>query len=406
MTRMPATVGATAAAQRAGSPPARRPGPPRIALLVGTSKSWGRRIARGVHGYCQANTPWSLWIEERGDEMPMRLPRGFRGEGVIARIADAETAAHLAAAGLPVVNVSAIEIPGCDFPRVTHDLDAAGTLAVDHFTERGFEALAYFGPPRHDYVRRHAAAFSRAAADRGLHVHVCPDLGSPQRSWEAWASRVAGWLAGLPKPVGILAWASRSARHLLDIAVDTGCLVPDEVAILAGDDDELTCTLSMPALSSSPFPAEQIGREAARILAAVLAGSPPPAQPTRIAPPGIVTRGSTDLLAIEDGPLRDAIRFLRDRACDPIGVPDVVAASGLDRRALERRVSRLLGRGIAEEIRRQRVARAKELLRSGDLPLPKIARLTALGSPEHMNAVFRRMVGLSPLAYRRSMRAT
>jgi transcriptional regulator GlxA family with amidase domain len=84
----------------------------------------------------------------------------------------------------------------------------------------------------------------------------------------------------------------------------------------------------------------------------------------------------------------------------------VVAASGLDRRALERRVSRLLGRGIAEEIRRQRVARAKELLRSGDLPLPKIARLTALGSPEHMNAVFRRMVGLSPLAYRRSMRAT
>lgn len=379
---------------------------PRIALLVGTSKSWGRRIVRGVQGYCEANAPWSIWIEERGDDMPMRLPHGFRGDGVIARIADPKTAAHLAASGLPVVNVSSVKIPGRDFPRVTHDLDATGRLAVDHFLEHGISTLAYFGPTRHEYVSRHATAFARAAQLVGKTVQICPDLGSPTRHWDRWTERVANWLGLLPKPVGILAWASRSARHLLDIALDSGCMVPDEVAILAGDDDELTCTLSLPALSSSPFPAEQIGREAAKVLAAMLTGSPPPACPVLIPPCGIVTRGSTDLLAIDDIALRAAIRFLRERACDPIAVPDVVAASGLDRRTLERRVRHLLGRGIAAEIRRQRVTRAKELLRTGDLPMTKVARLTSLGSPEHMNAVFRRMVGVSPLAYRRRMRSS
>ena len=126
---------------------------PRIAVMVDTSTGWGRRLIRGVVGYANKHGPWNLWVHASGQDERVRLPPGWRGDGIIARISDYHTARHVAAARVPVVNVSGTELRGVDFCRVTTDLGATGRLAAGTPAGTRPEALR---------LRRVAAALLRA----------------------------------------------------------------------------------------------------------------------------------------------------------------------------------------------------------------------------------------------------
>ena len=117
---------------------------PRVAVLVDTSSSWGRRIIRGIDNYTLKHGPWQLFLEARGMEDHFSTPPGWEGDGIIARIGNARMADEIAALEVPVVNVSGIVLPKDPFPRVTSDLSATGKLALEHFLDRGFRHFAYF----------------------------------------------------------------------------------------------------------------------------------------------------------------------------------------------------------------------------------------------------------------------
>jgi LacI family transcriptional regulator len=120
-----------------------------------------------------------------------------------------------------------------------------------------------------------------------------------------------------------------------------------------------------------------------------------------IEPMGVVVRGSSDVVAIEDREIALAVRFIREHACDGISVRDVLREVPLSRSALERRTHAALGRAPKEEINRVRVERVKELLSSTDLSLAAIARRTGFRGPQYLVEVFRRKTGLTPGAFRR-----
>jgi len=388
---------------------------PRVAVLVDTSTSWGRRVIQGINSYARAHGPWQIFVEARGLEERLRLPSGWEGDGVIARLATTQITEELTELGLPVVNVSGIRVPGSEkFPRVTTDLPAGATLALDHFVQRGFRHFAYFSLAGLSYVRVQEDAFVNAVLNSGYDcaVHsVKPGTGA-EPDWSLDLRQLGKWLKSLPKPVGILTWNPSSSREVIYACQSSGLLVPEEVAVISGADDDVLCEVLQVPLSALHVGAERIGHLASEALDKLMRErSGPRGARSRKSPPTdvfipplhIVTRQSTDTLAVRDPALVKALSFIRLHAGHAIQVSQVARESGISRRALERRFIQTLGRSPATEIRRVHLERAKSLLAETALSIPQIADAAGFGSPEYLAYVFRTELGRTPLRYRKEI---
>ncbi len=373
-----------------------------IAILVDTATGWGRRLIRGVRNHVHKHGPWLIWVEGRGPSEVLHLPAGWRGDGIIARVSTHAMARHLASAGAPVVNTSAIRLAGVDFPRVCNNVRMSAEMAFEHLRDRGFHNFAYCGPDRRSWIEEHRQAFEDAVTEHGAVCHVFRPrrLARARRSWRDFMEELGGWLTALPKPVGVFCWATQGGQDVLQACALAGLDVPGEVAVLGGDDDELLCTTSWPPLSGIITPAEQIGAEAARQLEVLMRGGRPTGEPVFIDPVGVSTRHSTDTLAIHDPAVAAAIRFIRSQSHRPIQVADVLQEVPISRRALERRFEHALGRTPSEEIRRVRLAMAVELLINTELPIPEVAVRCGFSTPQYFARVFCEEHKLTPLKFR------
>jgi LacI family transcriptional regulator len=189
-------------------------------------------------------------------------------------------------------------------------------------------------------------------------------------------------------------------QQVLDACLRLAIAVPDEVAVIGVDNDELLCELSHPPMSSVIPNTHRTGYEAADLLDRMMNGHRAPSETYLIAPLGITTRQSTDVLAIEDRNVARAVAYIRSHACKRIAVDDVLRAVPQARRLLERRFKKLLGRTPHEEILRVQLDRVKALLAQTDLPLSEIAERCGFTHVEYLSVVFRKKAGLPPSQYR------
>jgi LacI family transcriptional regulator len=151
------------------------------------------------------------------------------------------------------------------------------------------------------------------------------------------------------------------------------------------------------------MPQEDLGYEAARMLDRLLRGKPLPS-PMILPPVGVATRGSTDVVAVDDPKLARAVRFIRQRACDPCTVNDVVEELQSSRRWLELKFANHFGRTPHEEIVRVRMERARYLLRASRLPIHRIAERCGYPLLHNFGRAFKQAIGETPAAYRRRLR--
>lgn len=380
---------------------------PEVAVLVDTATSWGRDIIRGIHRYSRLKGAWRLYFETRGLDGKLDLPAGWCGDGIIARIGSAAIARRLGALKIPVVNVSSIQLPGARmFPTVASDMDAVGKMAADYFLELGFRHFACLGLTGLEYVARQQAAFVQAIEERGHACsiyHVKSMRGTQTPSWTPDSRRLAEWLSSRPKPLALLTW--RGGSEIIDGCRKAGLLVPDDVAILAGTDDELACELSHPPISAVHTPNEKTGMEAAALLDRLMHGRKSSGGPHLISPSGITMRQSTNVLAVTDAKVKASIRFMQENLHRAIPMNEVAAQAGLSRRVFERRFLEGLDRSPGEYLRRLRVERVKSLLAETSLPVSEIAEACGFGSPEYMTYAFRGETGFTPLRFRRRSHA-
>jgi LacI family transcriptional regulator len=381
---------------------------PNVAVLVDTSTGWGRRMIRGVVGYSRKHGPWHLRIEPRGRTEHLSLPADWSGDGIIARITTSQMSQALRRLRVPIINVSAIEIEGCEGPRVTSDFHACAKLMADHFLDRGFQHFAYAGPLQHAYVRQHLdavqLALQAAQADVSVARFDYRVQSVTNRGWAVQDQKLKHWLAAQPKPLAVIGWATVAAAHVLDACRDEGLAVPDDVAVLSSDEDTLLNNATEPPMSGLLVASRQIGYRAAEMLDTLMRGGRLSVQTERIAPIEIVTRGSTETFAIDDRELLRAVVFMRQNAYRPLTVEEVAYAVPLARRSLERKFRDHFGRTPLEEISRLRMARAKQLLVQTDKSIAEVAEACGYGTPEYLATRFRKNLGMTPLKYRSSAR--
>jgi LacI family transcriptional regulator len=381
--------------------------PTQVAVLVETSTTWGSKVVRGIAEFAHEHGRWSIFVETRGYHERLRVPSGWRGEGIIARVTTRQLAQEIEALRIPCVNVSWSDVQGSNFPQVISDQTAAGRMAAEHFLDRGFSHFAYFGlPDQPHYIDLCGPAYASALSERG---HSCASyqlrhVAPPRRVRLTEFADLEDWLAGLPKPVALLAWDSDRGRLVAEACANAGIRVPEEVGVVSGYNDDLMCEIATPPLSYVDHAPVRIGYEAAALLSRLMAGEIPPPRPILIPPAGMVARRSTDTLAVEDRAIADALQFIRESVHEAIGVDDLLNIVPFSRRLLERRFLHVLGRSPAAVIRRVHLDHAMGLLARTDLPISQVAAASGFNHTEVLNRVFRREVGTTPGAYRRQFR--
>ncbi len=384
------------------------PNPPlirrRIALVIETSNQYGRGLLQGVGRWVRERGGWTVTLVEagRGDGGAGHLV-GWCGDGILARIENPRVAAAVATLGVPTVDLSAARLlPG--LPWVETDDRAIAELAARHLHERGYRHFAFIADRRFVWSANRGRSFSAALSRMGL---SCSEHAvSATRTVTDSRESTAAWLRGQTFPLAVFGAYDPLGHHLLEVARSLGLNVPEQLAVLGVDDDAVLCGLADPPLSSVRPDAEGAGYAAASLLARLLGGEAVAATGELLPPLGVASRASTDGVAVEDPQLLAALALAQARGCDGIGVAALARAAGVSRQVLDRRCQAVLGRTLKAELDRVRLRRVREMLVETDLSVTAIAGLTGFTHPEYLGVVWRRAMGASPAAWRRSQRPT
>lgn len=388
----------------------------RVLLLLGVYYS---DLHEGIARYAR-EAHWELNIHYNKAGFP---PVWWRGDGIIGLITNPKdyTALRLYPK-LPLVDLSKgwvtnamparLRRAGKSVPRVLYDNVAIARLAADHFFRRGYKHLAFLNTGNYWMETEQRDELRRITQQANVVFHEIPYHGhfSRHATHPAQTARSAfRWLCraidDLPKPIGLFAGGDDTSLQVLSACEHMSLRVPDDVAILGYGNEPLICDNAAVPLSSVDIDLVTQGYEAARLLDHLMNGKAPPPAPILIPPKGVVTRMSTNILAVPNPKVARALHFIWEHYAKPIQVRDVVASSGLSRRHLEKAFKQQLHRSIGEEITSQRIAHARHLLATTGLKTNEIALLSGFSSLLHLARAFKRTTGMRPSEFRKAAKA-
>jgi LacI family transcriptional regulator len=330
---------------------------------------------------------------------------GWPGDGILAALNTAEEAECAAAISIPVVNISSALVRS-PVPRSIVDNHAIGALAADHLVSKGFQTYAFYGLDGVQYSKdRHAGFEERLAAAGYDSVEFLskPTFGLGGNQWLQQYHVLADWLAQLPTPCGLFAVSDYRARQVLDACRQVELKVPEQIAVIGVDNEQVICEHAFPTLTSVARNDQLEGYRAAAMLHRLLQGKRVPREEDPIPPLQVVERESTATFAVADSRLRQALAFLHEHIEKPITIDQITEHAGVSRRWLEYAFRDVLGETPYQYLRRQRLAMARRLL--AENPSDKvyaIAQQTGFSSAKQLAIAFHQDFGMSPREYRRS----
>jgi len=344
--------------------------PKRVAILMDLSRVYDRGIIRGIMRYIHSNCPWRLYVEE---DPANKIPSftSWSGDGLIVDLDGGRISKAIPKFTGKLVGIGCLApdiLRKLDISTVKTDDQMVAEWAADHLVERGLEHFAY--------------------------------CGMDQRGLDQWneirCDSFRRCITGLPKPVGLMACNDSQGRSVLEACRQANLNVPEDVAIIGVDNDELMCELAVPPLSSVAQATEQIGFRAAELLDTLITGHRRRPVHIAIPPACLVTRQSSDIVAIDDEVVSRAIKFIREHATELVGVSEVTRHVGVSRSTLEKHFKGMVGRTVHDEFQKRRLGIARRLLTCSNLPLQVIAEQSGFRSAHYMSAVFRRELGHPP----------
>lgn len=368
-----------------------------MAVIVTTRSPHEENILRGVLRYSDQAGPWRF-VKNRNlpfttfDKLDLSTVDGVVGGFYLPEWAEA-----VKQAGVLAVNTSN-QFADMPLPRVAPDDHAVGRMGGEYLLGRGFAQFGFLTHGTSWFSDQRLAGMLDVVEQRASRtVHVF----DPEGQWAAeQIPPVEDWLRELPKPIAVMAANDNRGQHLIDAAARLGLRVPEDVAVLGVDNNEWVSAVSATPMSSVRLDGQQVGYEAAKLLAGLMAGTDPP-PPRWVLPLGVVTRRSTDVVVTEDPLIATALGFIRDHCTDSIHVDDVLDQVGVSRKTLESRMKRAIGQTPQVAIFHAQVERAKIMLVNSTTPVGEIAFACGFPRPAQFNIVFKRLTGMTPGEYRR-----
>lgn len=375
---------------------------PNVAILLESPYPTHSQILRGILRFTQLHTPWTLDVRMgRAGE-----PSGFdevtwNYSGVIANRAPESLAALISRHKTPLVVMNDIARELHPAGRILCDNAAVARIAADTLENAGFTNFAFVGERSSImWSVERERVFSEEIRRRGHKCHVYrTDSGDTLRDLRS----LQDWLASLPRPTALFAACDLRARHVLDACNAKGLRVPDDIAILGVDNDEVICETALPTLSSIPLTAEDVGYQAAEVLNMAMTGElRGKAKPVDVFFTGTtaVLRRSTERELVEDELVRRCRTLIEANITRSFNVSDLVHSLKVSRRTLETRFRAAMGRSLNDEITALRIRHAKTLLSKTSMTQAQIAAKCGFCDASHMSVIFQRHCHARPSTFR------
>jgi LacI family transcriptional regulator len=383
---------------------------PRIAMSIETQFYYGRGILRGFAKYSFFHGPWAMYVVETNVRNKVSQMKSFDVDAIVMN--DTVENMKLRSLKIPKVVLSGFYTPKFHYPNLVIDNNQQqlGYMAADYFLQRGSKNFAYCGYYAHEDLYW-SVELCNYYAERIKEKGFNPYIFSPPRlkdrpTWYKDQTLIVDWLKSLPKPVAVLGCNDIRCRDIMEACKTARLNVPGDVAIMGIGNDNLICDFTVPPLSSIALDVEDAGFRAAQLLDNILKGQKMDGQLVTIQPQYIISRQSTDILAIEDSEVKKAIKFIEENAIKPICVDDVVDATTLSRRVLENRFRDLLKTSILEQVHSYRAGLIAKMLVETDLSISQITSKLGYDTPANFSRFFLKQKKMSPLAYRKKFSAS
>lgn len=367
--------------------------------ILFASPWWHSELVNGIVTHA-AKKGWRMDLRPcfSGD-----LPETWNGDGYATMLGGIEDQRRfIANATCPGVSLNE-NFPDVDIPIVTGDKTAAGRLAAEHLMDRGFRSYAFYASEFSPAGRPRFVAFADRLAEAGHSVQVLSavDEQIEEADRPAWLRQR---LAEIDKPVGLFAFNDRNAIEVIDTCLDELLDVPDQVAVLGLLDMDVFRHCTSIGLSSIAFDSDEIARVACDLLERMMDGEPPPAEPILLPPTGVRVRQSTDTLAAHKPIVARAVRYMFDHYQEPIDIDHVVQHVGGSRGGLFKAFRNDMGCTPGRALMRIRIDKAKRMLVESDEKAYAVADACGFGKPVNLHRAFQKLVGDSPIAYRKRRR--
>ncbi len=378
-----------------------RPQVKKVILDIETSRAYGRGLLYGINMYSIAKGGWSFYNVTGGDERGLPSLDDWGADGAITR----ETRNTKKVLSLNIPTIACVHTPSikitADINLSTNQAEIAG-LAAGHFLEQNFKNFAYSGYSRTYWSKERGECFCKAIADAGFNTDVF-EYSNPRGklTWSKQQNRMIDWLKSLAKPVAIMVANDEHGRYIIETCKIAGFNVPGDVSILGVDNDTMVCEFTTPSLSSINLDTKQAGYKAAEMLDKLMRGKKCDEREIVVRAIHVMHRESTDIMAIKDKLVVQAVRYIRSHFRELTQVSDVAEAVAISRSALDRRFCTALGRTVQKEIRRVRVDHIAQMLIGTNLTITQIAEAMKFTGIEHVGRYFKKEMGMSPVAYRK-----
>ncbi|MGA2678669.1 MAG: DNA-binding transcriptional regulator [Sedimentisphaerales bacterium] len=370
-------------------------------------------LMAGISQYIRdkGNRQLIIWPDCSQKSLMFLKERGCKG--AFASIQTTIKAEELLRIGIPVIGVATIQNL-LNIPFVSANSKEVAQMACEYLLKKKFVNLAFFGLTQARWSTERLEHFSQYLAKRGYNVHVFKekqvllrnDLTPFTRLWintalNAGQQKLIEWLKQLPKPVAILASCDIFACYLLNVAKEAGFSVPDEIAILGVNNDNALCNICDPPLSSIAFNFKKAGYDAAKLLDKMISGHETmQGQCIEIQPTHVETRGSTDVYAIDDPAIVQAMKYIREKGNTPLQVDAIANHVCMSKRLLQLRFHDLIGKSVHDEIVQAHFEIAKAMLIETNLPIDEIAAHSGFHYTSNMRRAFIKITGMLPQKYR------
>ncbi len=376
----------------------------RVLFLGNLAVAYNRDVLRGVAEYAGQKPEVRVFFPDNFD--PADLPALIRGDihGVI--VAGCPPAWKLpekiAIRGVPAVDVSA-ELETSSLPRVVTDDAAVGRMAADYFIDRGFRRLVYYGMSQRYWSDARRDGFTAQAAARGAAAqYFRKQEAEAEDRAGLYPSTAARWLKHLSKPAAIYAGDDLLGAYLVEACRHLKIRVPEDIAILGTDNDDLYGQLRTPHLSSILLDSRTIGLRAMELLYQRMRGKKIKAMTMLIPPLRIITRLSSDIFGVEDELVREALGIIQQNLPSGISVKWLADQLAVSRPTMERHFLAALNRTPATEIQRIQMETARQLVLDSDMPIAQVAQKSGYSSPRQFSTSFHDYFNETP----RNMRKT
>jgi LacI family transcriptional regulator len=277
-------------------------------------------------------------------------------------------------------------------------------MAAEYFLEKGYVNFAMLSAGGYHFATLRQDGFEAKLAEHNYQPYIFKQKMLAYYEHEVvggHSNLLNGWLKTLPLPIGIFACNDGLAMILNEACRQVGLTVGQDIAIIGVDNDENVCYMEYPPLSSIDLPTLTIGFKAGEMLDKLMNSEQIHEKQIFLKPKVVITRQSSEIMAVKDNDVKEAVLFINKNVAKSITVTDVCDEVCISKRSLEKKFKMALGYSPGHQILITHVRQAKQLLIETNNAVSKIAQMSGFNSPERMCVMFKKVIGLSPTNFRK-----